>query len=76
MATILAATWQFQMHFLEWKWLNSDLYFTETCSQESIWQWGSIGAGNGLTPNRRQAITWTNTDPVHLPIYAALGEMS
>ena len=24
------------------------------------------------TPNRRQAITWTNDDPVHLRIYAAL----
>ena len=26
--------------------------------------------------NRRQAITWTNDDPVHWRIYAALGEMS
>ena len=25
----------------------------------------SIGSGNGLAPNRRQAITWTNADPVH-----------
>ena len=24
----------------------------------------------------RQAIIWTNTDPIHLRIYAALGEMS
>ena len=29
---------QFQMHFLEWKWHNSNLNFTEICSHESIWQ--------------------------------------
>ena len=33
----------------------------------------SIGSGNGLVPNRRQAITWTNVEPVHWRIYAALG---
>ena len=32
----------------------------------------SSGSGNGLAPNRRQAITWTNADPVHWRIYAAL----
>ena len=32
-----------------------------------------IGSGNGLAPNRRQAITWTNADPVDWRIYAALG---
>ena len=26
-----------------------------------------------LVPNRRQAIIWTNADPIHLRIYAALG---
>ena len=25
----------------------------------------SIGSGNGLVPNRRQAITWSYADPVH-----------
>ena len=29
---------QFQIHFLEWKWYNSDSIFTEICSQESNWQ--------------------------------------
>ena len=29
---------------------------------------------NGLAPNRRQAITRTNVDPVHWRIYATLGE--
>ena len=33
----------------------------------------SISSGNGLVPNRQQAITWTNADPVHRRIYAALG---
>ena len=33
----------------------------------------SIGSGNGLAPSRGQAITWTNDDPVHWGIYAALG---
>ena len=26
-----------------------------------------------MVPNRQQAITWTNADPVHRRIYAALG---
>ena len=34
----------------------------------------SIGSGNGLAPNRPQAIAWTNADPLHWRIYAALGE--
>ena len=33
----------------------------------------NTGPGNGLLPVRRQAITRTNTDPVHWRIYAALG---
>ena len=32
-----------------------------------------LGSGNSLAPNRRQAITWTNDDQVHLRIYATLG---
>ena len=28
---------------------------------------------NGLAPNRRQAIIWTNVDTIHWRIYAALG---
>ena len=41
-------------------------------SQESNHQKASTGSGNGLAPNRWQAITWTNGDPVSR-IYAALG---
>ena len=35
----------------------------------------SIGSDDGLAPIRRQALIWTNADPVHWRIYAALGEM-
>ena len=31
----------------------------------------SIGSDNGLAPNRRQAIIWTNDNPVYWCIYAA-----
>ena len=33
-----------------------------------------IGSGNDLAPERRQAITWTNADPIHR-IYASLGRI-
>ena len=33
----------------------------------------NIGSGNGLASIRHQAITWTNADPVHRQMYAALG---
>ena len=59
----------FQMHFLEWKWRNSDFNFTVISSQGSNSQYPSIGSGNGLTPNRRQAIAWNNGDPVLWHIY-------
>ena len=32
----------------------------------------SIGLDIGLAPNRRQAIIWTNADPIHWHIYGAL----
>ena len=50
--------------FLEWKWYNSDLNFTEICSQESNWHQASIGSGDGLVPNRLTQFTDT---------YVALG---
>ena len=39
----------------------------------SNWQYVSIGSGNGLAPNRRQAIIWTNADLVPWRFYVALG---
>ena len=41
--------------------------------QGSNWQEVSIGSGNGLVPNRRQAIAWTNSDPVHWYICGTRG---
>ena len=42
-----------------------ELYnFKGICSQGSDWQWVIIGSSNGLPPNRRQAMTWTNDDQV------------
>ena len=40
--------------------------------------WRRIGdkpSNNGLAPNRRQAIIWTNADLIHWRIYAALGDV-
>ena len=37
-------------------------------------QWVNIGSVNGLALNRQQANTWTNDDPVHWHISAALGK--
>ena len=44
----------------------------------SNWQSSSIGLDNGLAPNRRQAIIWTNADPINWRIYATLkgGELT
>ena len=36
----------------------------------------STGLENGLAPNRRQDIVWTNADQIHWRIYAARGEVS
>ena len=44
-----------------------------------IYCWGSswdkviIGSGNGLSPVRRQAITYTNDDPIPYKIYDSPG---
>ena len=56
---------QFPIPFFEWKWQNYNSNFTEICSQEPNWRQASIGSSNGLAPERRQAITRTDTDLVH-----------
>ena len=53
------------MHFREWKVLYFDYNFTEVCSWESNWQYPNISLNNGLAPNMRQAIIWTNGDMRH-----------
>ena len=52
----------FEMHFLEWKCIDFDEYFTEVYSQGSNLQYSNIGSDNGLGPIRRQAIIWANDD--------------
>ena len=32
-----------------------------------------ISLDNGLVPNRRQVIIWTNADPINWRIYSSLG---
>ena len=61
------------MHFLEWKVCDCDLNFSDVCSEESNWQYPSISLDNGLTPNRRQAIIWTNADPIDWCIHGVVG---
>ena len=38
-----------------------------------IHNYPAFGLNNGLVPNKRQAIIWTNAGPIHWRIYAALG---
>ena len=46
--------------------------FTEGYSDGSSWQEVIIDAGNGLAPNRCQAISCTNDDPIKWWIHASL----
>ena len=50
--------WHFKIHFREWNVLYFDSNFTAVCSCGSSWQYVSVGSGDGLAPNRRQAISW------------------
>ena len=47
--------------------------FIEICFLGCNWQYDSIGSDNGLVPNRRQAIIWSNVGMFYWPIYASLG---
>ena len=49
----------FRMYFLEWRYMNSDWYFTEVCCYGSNKQYPSIVSDNGLALTRLQAIIWT-----------------
>ena len=48
-----------------------DLMFLLCWEIKNSWSWFLIP--NGLAPNRRHAIIWTNADPIHWRIYATLG---
>ena len=63
----------FEVHFIEWKCLNSDWNFIEICSEGFNQQYPSIGSDDGLAPSRRQAIIWTNDGIVYWRIYTSLG---
>ena len=52
---------------------NFEKKFTEICSLQSTWQYGSIGPDNGLAPNRRQTIICSNDGLGDWRIYASLG---
>ena len=62
-----------KMHFRYWNFRYFYSNVTEVCSKGFIWQLGSIGSDNGLAPNWRQGIIWTNADPIDWCICAALG---
>ena len=63
----------FHVHFLEWKLSNFKWNFIEICYLGSNWQLTIIDSGNGLSPNRWQAIFWTNDGIVYWCIYASHG---
>ena len=54
-------------------WMKILEFKKNICSLGSNWQYIYIGSDNGLAPSMWQAIIWTNADPVHRRIYAALG---
>ena len=47
---------------VQWKSLYFASNFTQVFSLWYNWQYISNGSGNGLVPNRQQAITWTIAD--------------
>ena len=63
----------FQAHSTERRFLHFDSNFIEVCSPVSNWQGVISGSGNGLAPNRRQAITWTTDDLVYWHMYPSAG---
>ena len=56
------------MHFREWK----VMHLIKISLRVHLTKL-RVGLDNGLAPDRRQAIIWTNADPIHWRIYAALG---
>ena len=62
------------MHFLDeifFVWFEFHWSFVTKGLMDNKWALVQV-PGNGLTPNRRQAIIWTNADPAQWRIYAAL----
>ena len=73
---IKRAMWAYLCNVLlrcEHVYCGSQKNFTDVCPQGSNWKSTSIVLDNGLAPNRRQAIIWTNADPINWRIYATQG---
>ena len=70
MVAILQTTFSNTFSWMEMFWFP--LIF-QVYSEGSNWQYISIGLDNGLAPNRRQAIIWTNDGLIYWCIYASLG---
>ena len=51
-------------HFLEWRSVYFDSFFTKICSEGPIGQLLGIASGGDLKINRQQAITGTNDESV------------
>ena len=67
--------WQNGRHFAIWNaflWMKH-IYFDSNLFLKVQLAKISFGLGNGLAPNRRQAITCTKAGPFYRRIYAALG---
>ena len=62
----------FQVHCHECKVLYFYSNFTEVCSWGPNHNSALLRSWNGMAPNRRQAIAWTNAYLVHWRVYAAL----
>ena len=62
------------MHFREWKFHISITISQKFVPKGIIDNNHALVLNNGLAPNRRQAIIWTNTDPIFWRIRTALGE--
>ena len=63
----------FHIHFHEWKFVYFDFNFTAVCSYGYNFKLVCIGSGNGLAQKLRQAINWSNVDPVLWHIYVVPG---
>ena len=72
----MAAVWQ-TIFSNAFSWMKSFVFWLKF-----LWslvprvQWTKktiIGLNNGLAPNRRQVIIWTNADPIHWRIHTTLG---
>ena len=73
--TAIFADGIFRCIFLN-KMIELRLKFHWNFSKGSNWQQASVCSCNGLAPDRRQAITWTNDDTVYWRIFPVQGGMS